>query len=53
VAQPGKQRVDRLDDQHRAIAILDIGGVDLGTDQQTSRVGHNVAVRPLIFLAAS
>ena len=32
VAQPGKQLVDRFDDQHRPITILDIGGVDLGTD---------------------
>jgi hypothetical protein len=36
MAQPGKQLVDRLDDQHRPIAILDIGGVHLGTDQQTT-----------------
>jgi len=28
--------VDCLDDQNRTIAILDIGGVYLGTDQQTA-----------------
>jgi hypothetical protein len=44
VAQPGKQLVDGLDDQHRPIAILDIGGVHLGTDQQTASIGHNVAL---------
>ena len=42
-AQPGKQLVNRLNDQNRPIAILDIGGVHLGTDQQTASIGHNVA----------
>ena len=61
VAQPGKQLVDGLDDEPGAIAILDIGGVDLGADQQTASIGHNVALtapslrwgRLLTFLAAS
>ena len=44
MAQPRKQLVDGLDDQHRPIAILDIGGVHLGTDQQTARIGHNMAL---------
>jgi hypothetical protein len=44
VAQPGKQTMDGLDDQHRPIAILDIGGVHHGTDQQTASIGHNVAL---------
>ena len=43
--------MDRLDDQHGAIAILDIGGVHLGTDQQVSVTMWRL--RPLIFLAAS
>ena len=30
-------------EQRRAIAILDIGGVHLGADQQTAGIGHNVA----------
>jgi hypothetical protein len=34
-AQPGEQLVDDLNDQHRPIAILDIGKVRLGTEQQT------------------
>jgi hypothetical protein len=50
VAQPGKQLVDRLDDQNRTIAILDIGGVHLGTDQQTAGVGHNVSLAPFDLL---
>ena len=59
--QPGKQLVDGLNDQHSPIAILDIGGMHLGTDQQTASIGHNVALPPpafagagsLTFLAAS
>ena len=50
VAQPREQLVDRLDDQHRSITILDIGGVDLGTDQQTAGVSHNVALAPFDLL---
>jgi hypothetical protein len=61
MAQPGKQLVDGLDNQHCPIAILDIGGVHLGTDQQTTSIGNDVALaapslrwgRLLIFLAAS
>ena len=36
--------MDGLDDEPGAIAILDIGGVDLGADQQTASIGHNVAL---------
>ena len=43
-AQPGKQLVNRLNDQNRPIAILDIGGVHRGTDQQTASIGHNVTL---------
>src|SRR5271156_3638711 len=45
MAQPGKQLVDGLDDKPGIIAILDVGGVHLGTDQQTGGIGHNVASR--------
>src|SRR6266446_100932 len=45
MAQPGKQLVDGLDDKPGTIAILDIGGVHLSTDQQTGSIGHNVASR--------
>ncbi len=49
-----------LNDQHGTITILDIG-VHLGTNQQTTSIGHNVALTPpafagagsLTFLAAS
>ena len=36
--------MDGLDDEAGTIAILDIGGVHLGTDQQTASIGHNVAL---------
>src|SRR5713101_4946129 len=44
MAQPGKQLVDGLDDKLGPIAILDIGGVHLGPDQQTGSIGHNVTL---------
>ena len=47
MAQPGKQLVDGLDDKLGPIAILDIGGVHLGTDQQTASVGYDVALAAL------
>src|ERR1700757_2665738 len=50
MAQPGKQLVDGLDDQHGTIAILDISGVHLGADQQTASIGHNVALTPFDLL---
>ena len=33
-----------LDDKPGTIAILDIGGVHLGTDQQTASISHNVTL---------
>ena len=53
--------MDGLDDKLGTITILDIGGVHLGTDQQTASIGHNVTLtapslrwgRLLTFLAAS
>jgi len=44
MAQPGKQLVNSLDDKPSTIAILDIGGVHLGTDQQTASISHNVTL---------
>ena len=43
MTQPGKQLVNGLDDKPGTIAILDIGGMHLGTDHQTASIGHNVA----------
>jgi hypothetical protein len=53
MAKPRKQLIDRFDDQPGAIAILDIGGVDFGTDQQTTGIGDNMALASLGPLAAS
>src|SRR6201993_1778038 len=50
VAQPGKHLMDGLDHQNGTIAILDIGGVHLGTDEQTASIGHNVALAALDLL---
>jgi hypothetical protein len=44
MAQPGKQLVDGLDDETGTIAILDIGGVHLGTDRRCRCIGHNVTL---------
>ena len=44
MTQPGKQLVDGRDDQSGAVAILDIGGVHLGADQQTASISHNVTL---------
>jgi hypothetical protein len=41
-----KKLVDRGDDQPSAIAILDVGGMDHGTDQQAGDVGHEMALAP-------
>ena len=50
MAQPGKQLVDGLDNKPGTIAILDVGGVHLGTDQQTPRIGHDVPLAALDLL---
>ena len=44
MTQPGKQLVDGRDDQSGTVAILDIGGVHLGADQQTASISHNVTL---------
>jgi hypothetical protein len=50
MTQPGKQLVDGADDKPGTIAILHIGGVHLGPDQQTTSIGHNVALTPFDLL---
>ena len=35
--------MDRFDDKLRAVAILNIGRMDLGADQQTARIGDDMA----------
>src|SRR5438105_2644605 len=41
VGQPREQRAYRFDDEHRAIAVLHIGRVDFGADQQAACVGDD------------
>src|SRR5271167_1352299 len=50
VSQPRKQLMDGLDDKRGTIAILDIGGVHLGTNQQTRSIGHNVTLTAVNLL---
>jgi hypothetical protein len=42
--------VDGFNDQHSTIAVLNICGVHLGTDQKTASIGHNVAPTALNLL---
>jgi hypothetical protein len=51
VAQPGEAGADLGQDVGRAVAILDIGRMDQGGDQQTAGVGEDVALAALDLLA--
>ena len=44
MAQPGEGIADRLEDQARAVAVLDIGAMDDQSDQQTERIGDDMAL---------
>ena len=44
MAQPGEGIADRLEDQGRAVAVLDIGAMDDQSDQQTERIGDDMAL---------
>jgi GNAT superfamily N-acetyltransferase len=51
VAQPRPAGTDGVQHAWRAIAVLDIGGVDEDADEQTEGVGHDVALAALDLLA--
>jgi hypothetical protein len=53
VSQPGEAVDDLGEQQRRAIAILDVGGVDQGMNQIALGVGEDMALAPLVFLPAS
>jgi hypothetical protein len=53
MTQPGKQLVDGADDKPGTVAILGIGGVHLGANQQTASIGHNMTLTAFDLLAAS
>ena len=42
---------DGVEDRRGAIAVLDIGAVDDQTDQQTQRIGDDMALAPVDLLA--
>lgn len=44
VAQPGESMADRRQQQRRAVAILDVGWVHGGRDQQPVGIGQDMAL---------
>ena len=61
MAQPGEEIVNGFDNERGAIAVLNIGGVNLGADEEANRIGDDMALaspslrwgRLLTFLPAS
>ena len=51
VAQPGEEIVNGLDNDRRAIAVLNLSRVDLGADQEATRIGDDMALAPLDLFA--
>jgi hypothetical protein len=51
VAQPGEEIADRSQHADRAVAILDVGAVHLGADQEPVGVRDDVALAPIDLLA--
>jgi len=51
VPQPGLERASARQNADGAVAILDIGGVNLHADQMAFGVGDDVALAPLDLLA--
>ena len=51
VAQPREEIADRRQHADRAVAILNVGAVHLGADQQPGGVGDDVALAPVDLLA--
>jgi hypothetical protein len=42
MAQPGEEVVDGFNDEHCAVAVLDIGRMDFGTHEQSGGVGDDM-----------
>ena len=52
VAQPGEEIVNGLDNDRRAIAVLEFSSrVELGADQEATRIGDDMALAPLDLFA--
>ena len=52
VAQPGEEIVNGFDDERGAIAVLNIGGVNLGADEEANRIGDDMALASFDFFAS-
>jgi hypothetical protein len=52
MAQPGIKGADRGEHLHRAITVLDVGGVNAQADEMALRVGDDVALASLDLLAS-
>src|SRR5439155_10293005 len=51
MAQPREEIADRSQQVGRAVAILDVGGVQLGANQMTAGIGNDVTLAPIDLLA--
>jgi site-specific DNA recombinase len=51
VAQPGERMADRRQQRRRAVAILDVGCVHVGRDQQPVGIGQDMALAAFDLLA--
>jgi hypothetical protein len=49
VAQPGEEIVNGFDNERGAIAVLNIGGVNLGADEEANRIGDDMALASFDF----
>src|ERR1700724_2725 len=49
VAQPGEEIVNGFDDERGAIAVLNIGGVNLGADEEANRIGVDMSLASFAF----
>ena len=51
MAQPGEAKTHRFEHIDRAIAVLDVGGVNENEDQKSAGVGEDMTLAPPDFLA--
>ena len=53
LAQPGKEIMNGGDDKRSTVAVLHVGGMDFGSDQQAGSVGDDMPLAAFDFLGAS
>src|SRR5258708_3557010 len=51
MAQPREEVMNGLDDEHSPVAVLNIGGMDLGADEQAGGIGDDGAFAAFDLLA--